>query len=258
MKNRWHLQMERVPLPFYMEEDPHRRSRFPETNWALVERAAGTDENDRSVALSDLCSLYWPPIYAYIRSQGAAPHDAEDLTQDFFSDFICNSPLARADPDKGRLRSYLLKSVKHFLISEHRKGVRQKRGGGVKPLSLDAGEGEARCHQIAADDPDPDRVYDRLWAATLMEQVMRRLRDRYEAKGNLKAFDRMCRYIRNEPVDNDLRNLAADFSQSEATVRVALHRLRQRFKAILREEVSATLGIGENLEEELRYLRSVV
>lgn len=241
-----------------MEEDPHDRSRFPETNWDLVKRAAGIDEKCCSVALSDLCSLYWPPIYAYIRSQGATAHDAEDLTQDFFSDFISKSFLVRADPDKGRLRSYLLKSVKHFLISEHRKGGRQKRGGGVKPLSLDVGEGEAHFYQIAADDPDPDRLYDRLWAATLMEQVMRRLRDRYQAKGTVETFDRMCRYIHNEPVNHDLRNLAAESSQSEATVRVALHRLRQRFKIILHEEVRATLGTGENLEEELHYLRSVV
>lgn len=244
-----------------MQDHTNSHSRFPETRWTLLGRVGSDsdDETERTAALSDICAIYWPPIYAYIRSQGKSSHDAEDLTQEFLYQFVQGEQFSRADQNKGRLRSYLLAAVKNFLITEHRKASRQKRGSGVLPLSLDVGQGESRCLQIASSsDCEPDHIFDRQWATTLMSHVMDQLKSRYHKRDQAELFTKLSQYLRVEPRGESLQKLASELGQTDGALRVALHRLRQRFKTILHNEVRVTLAPGDDFEEEMRHLRSVI
>ena len=232
--------------------------KFPETRWSLVKRIGGSDDPNREKALEEICTIYWPPVYAFLRASGETAHDAEDLTQAFFADFLSRDSFRSADPAKGRLRTYLLSCLKNFLIDEHRKSVRLKRGGGLRPLSLDSGEGEARCLNLATDTSNIDLIFDRQWAITLIENVMLRLRDRYQGPGKAAFYSSLNPYLRVDPDPGTLRSLAAEVDRPEGTIRVALHRLRRRFRDLLEEEVRATLAPGDDFEEEMRFLRSVI
>ena len=216
-------------------------------------RANGGSPEERQRALADLCQLYWPPVYAFIRSGGHTPHDAEDLTQGFFAQFLRRQDFQKTDASRGRLRSYLLAAAKHYLSDERRKEGRQKRGGEVTILSFDAAEAESRC-LMPADDMTSERVYVRQWATTLLENVIQRLEESYVRKEKGPLFEALKPFIMSGADTEKQAEIAKSLDMSDAAVRVAVHRLRQRYAVLLREAVSDTLGPNEDLETELREL----
>ena len=235
-----------------MEEGNSRPKPFPTTQWSLIVRAAADDPAERERALAEICRLYWPPVYAFIRSRGNSPHDAEDLTQGLFAELLERNDFAKADADHGRLRSYLLTAASNHLNSEHRRENRQKRGGGAVLLSFDAVDAESRCHiPELMDDLTPDRVFERQWAITVMEGVVYTLAQRYADKGQTELFNTLKPFINAADIAGPQGSLASQLGMTEQALRVAIHRLRQRYAEVLRQTVKATLGHGENVEEEI-------
>lgn len=247
-----------------MESGKSRPQPFPTTQWTLVERAAAADPVEREAALEEICTRYWPPVYAYIRARGHTPHDAEDLTQDFFAELLQRNDLGKADATVGRLRSYLLTAAKNHLVNSHRHGTRLKRGGGAVMLSIDAAQAEARCViPEPVDDLTSDRVYERQWALTLMEGVVAELESRYAQKGRGDLFQALKPFITATAAAPAAGGAPAatavshQLGMSDTAFRVATHRLRQRYADLLRKTVRATLGRGIDEEAEIRHLMTV-
>jgi RNA polymerase sigma-70 factor (ECF subfamily) len=243
-----------VRLPLVEERNSTYKS-FPDTQWTLVLRANEGKPGDRQRALADLCQAYWPPVYAFIRSRGYRPHDAEDLTQGFFAQFLRRDDFEKTDPSKGRLRSYLLGAAKHFLTDEYRRESRQKRGGDVQVLSMNATEAEARCHiPEPADEHTPERIYARQWATTLLENVIQDLEARYVKENKEALFHALKPFIMPGRDASKQAEIAQELGKSDSAVRVAIHRLRQRYGVLLRETVAQTLSPEEDLDLELQQL----
>lgn len=241
-----------------MEEGYQRHPSFPTTQWSLILRATATDPTEREKALADIFKLYWLPVYAFIRSRGNSPHDAEDLTQSLFVTLIEREDFAKVDAAYGKLRSYLLAVAKNLLASEIRKQQRQKRGGDHIILSIDAEKAEQRClMNDLADNLSPDRIFERQWAITVMEQVIINLETRYQEKGQQIIFQTLKPFISLGSPAASQAELARQLGLSEQAFRVTLHRLRQRYKDELHRVVRATLGSEDNLEEELNHLLRV-
>lgn len=241
-----------------MDREDCRFNPFPTTRWSLILRVADGNEEDRKDALAEICGLYWLPIYSFIRNQGRAPHDAEDLTQEFFAHFLTRDHFARPEAERGRLRSYLLASVRHFLANEHRKETCQKRGGSFHHLSIDAAQGETRyLFLIESEELSPDQIFDRQWAVCLLESVLFKLERHYREAGQGEIFTRLSPFIRID-IDPPVQSEAADaLGMSQGALRVAVHRLRQRYRKLLVEELSITVECEADLEEELEYLKAV-
>ncbi len=238
-----------------MQAGRPRVSPFPTTQWSLVVRAASTDPAERETALAEICARYWPPVYAFIRSRGHSPHDAEDLTQGLFAELLERNDFARADASHGRLRSYLLTSATNHLASEWRRQRRLKRGGNAVLLSIDATDAEKHCLiPEPVDELSPDRVFDRQWAITVMEQVVRGLEERYEKKGQLELFHALKPFINLSEVPAAQGDIAQRLGMTSQAFRVALHRLRQRYADHLRETVCDTIGKDESVESEIGHL----
>lgn len=239
--------------------DGNTRSKpFPTTRWNLISRVSGTDPGDRERALEEICGLYQPPVRAYIRNFGYSLHDADDLTQGFFAEFLRGDHFSRPDPARGSLRGYLRMAVKRFLASEHRRAGRQKRGGHFTMVSMDADPG-LMLNRI--DDleslPTPDLAYERQWATTLLQNVLDRLESHYRENGQETLYARLSPFVRTDAEAPAQRELAEALGLSEGTLRVAVHRLRQRYRKILLDEIAATLEPGADVEAELKYLRSL-
>lgn len=246
-------------LSSFMSSEFSDRARFPVTSWSLISRASGSDLNDREKALEEVCRLYWPPIYAYIRAQGHKTHDAEDLTQAFFEELLGKDKIAKADQSRGRLRSYLLGTLKHFLADEHRKGRRLKRGGAESAVRIDLLTKESIGDLIQANPKlTPDLLYDRLWTMRIMETALDEVRDRYRDKGQEELFDQLNPWMKQPEPGFDLAVAARNLGMSEAAVKVAAFRLRQRYGKCLRKVVAETLEPGSDPGEELRYLISTL
>lgn len=238
-----------------MDEGQSRQQAFPTTQWSLILRVTGGDPLERQKALEEICTLYWPPVYAFIRSRGHPPHDAEDLTQGFFADLLKRNDFAKADAALGRLRTYLLASVQNLLTSEFRRGRAQKRGGGAVILSLDVAKAEADCWIPEPTDAlTPERVFERQWALTVMEQVVVRLEEYYRNKGQAELFAALKPCLMRDDAACLQVDLAARLGLSESALRVKLHRLRKRYGDVLREEVGATLRPEESVADEIRHL----
>ncbi|MBK8039225.1 MAG: sigma-70 family RNA polymerase sigma factor [Verrucomicrobiaceae bacterium] len=238
-----------------MDPGNSRLKPFPTTQWSLIMRAAAVDPADREKALAEICELYWPPVYAFIRSRGNSPHDAEDLTQGLFAELLERNDFARADANHGRLRSYLLTAASNHLNSAHRRENRQKRGGGAVLLSFDAVDAEARCLiPEPMDDLTPDRVFERQWAITVMEGVVSLLAQRYADKGQTELFNALKPFINTTESLSPQTELAQRLGMTDAALRVAIHRLRQRYGEVLRQTVKTTLGHGENVDDEIACL----
>lgn len=230
---------------------------FPETRWTLIGRARDSaTEGERARALSDLCKIYWPPVFSFIRSSGYSPHDAEDLTQGFFARFLDRNDFADRDASQGRLRSYLISSVKNYLASEARKRGRIKRGGRLPALATEGNRGGSYFGRDAepADELTPDRVFERQWAITLLECVVKALAIRYERDGNAELFCQLKDFIVPQAENPSTQKIAAHLGMNESAVRVAIHRLRLRYRECLLEAVGDTLAPGESAEDELKHL----
>jgi RNA polymerase sigma factor (sigma-70 family) len=230
---------------------------FTTTHWSVVLEAQGESPAAHG-ALEKLCRTYWRPIFVFVRRQGVSLEDAEDLTQGFFALLLERRDLSNVRKEKGRLRSYLLASVKNFLADEWRRSLAVKRGKGQLVIPLD----ELRdSHHIDVDRADrltPDQIYDRRWALTVLEQVLARLREEYRSAGNVRFFERMKKMLMDEPGRPSQAEIASEFEMTENAVKQAYHRFRQRYQLLLRDEIANTVAIPSDVEDELRHLIAVV
>ncbi len=231
-----------------------RGSAFVTTHWSVVLAAGRSDTTLAQAALEQLCRNYWQPLYAYVRRTGHAREEAEDLTQEFFARLLAQNAVARADPARGRFRSFLLVSLKHFLANEWEKSRAQKRGGGARLLPLEFDTAETRCAQPVAPGDSPDRAYDRHWALALLEVVLGGLRREYRDAGREDLFLGLKDTLSGGRGEIPYRELAARLGLSEGAVKVAAHRLRQRYRELLRAEVANTVAQPGEVEEELKAL----
>ena len=234
--------------------EPAPRPAFVTTHWSLVVSAGRNDTPNARNALEKLCRAYWFPIYAFVRRQGHNPHDAQDLTQEFFMRLLEKKQLAVVDPAKGRFRSFLLASLKHFLANEWHKARAQKRGGGQVPIPIDASTAESKCGLDPADHLTAEKIYERRWALTLLDQVLRRLRDEYTRDGKENLFEQLKPTLTEASRSVRYAEIAARLGTSEGAVKVAVHRLRQRYREVLRAEIADTVASPGEVEDEIRNL----
>ena len=227
---------------------------FVTTHWSVVLKAGRNDTTHARAALEQLCRHYWQPLYAYVRRSGYSREQAEDLTQEFFARLLAQNSVARADPARGRFRSFLLASLKHFLANEWEKAHARKRGGGAQILSLEFDTAETYCLQPAAPGDTPDRAYDRQWGVALLAVVLQRLHKEYADTGREGLFLGLKDTLSGGRAEIAYRELGAGLELSEGAVRVAAHRLRRRYRELLREEIANTVAGPGDIEEELKQL----
>ena len=234
------------------------RPAFVTTHWSVVLSARQKDSPQSAAALETLCRTYWYPLYAYVRRQGHSPPDAQDLTQEFFARLLQKDYLKAAAREKGRFRTFLIVALKRFLANEWDRGHAQKRGGGQPLLSLDTELAEERYRVEPAEGATADRIFERRWALTLLERTMTRLREEFTAAGKAEEFKRLKTCLTAERGEISYAEIAGALGQSEATVRVTVHRLRKRFRELFREEIAHTVSSAEEIEGEVRYLMGVL
>lgn len=229
---------------------------FPNTRWSVV-LAARQPSPEAAAAMEDICRAYWYPLYAYVRRCGHSAHDAQDLTQEFFCRLLEKRWLDSADRDKGRLRTFLIVALKNFMSNEWRRASARRRGGGQAHLQLDTAFAESR---FAADAQSlaPDETFDRQWALTLLDLTVNRLREEFSEAGKPDDFDALKSCLMAGRGAIDYAEVAARLRTSEGAARVAVHRLRKRFRVIYREEISQTLAEGADLDAELHHLASAL
>lgn len=221
--------------------------------------AAGKGDSAQAAeALEQLCRTYWYPLYAFVRRQGNEAHDAEDLIQDFFARFLARQYFDRSDPARGRFRSFLLACMKNFLAEQHRYAGRLKRGGGQSLISWDSQTAEERYRLEPADPDTPDKVYDRRWALTLLENAMARLGNEQSAGGKQKVFALLRDCLWGEDSGMGYAEMAVRLGMTEGALKVAAHRLRRRYRELLREEVAQTVATGDEIDAELRHLIAAI
>lgn len=233
-----------------------REDLFLTTRWTLVRRARASDTTGAHAALAELCQTYWPPLYAYVRRSGRSPHDAEDLTQGFFVRLFRLDSLSQVSRERGKFRAFLLASLKHFLSDERDFSGAQKRNEKLT-LSLDTAAAEDRYRAVPDNALTPDQVFERRWAMTLLETVMERLRREYEATGRGELFSALRFAIAGEKGANSAE-LAKQLGLSDEAIRVAIHRLRQRYRKALREELAHTVSSEAEVLDELRELQRIL
>jgi RNA polymerase sigma factor (sigma-70 family) len=230
---------------------------FTTTHWSVVLEARG-DSPAAQDALEKLCRTYWRPIYSFVRRQGVAREEAEDITQGFFALLLERRDLTTVRKEKGRLRSYLLASLKNFMADESRHAMAVKRGKGQRLIPLEEIRERERIDVERSDRLTADQIYERRWAFTVLEQVMARLRDEYRSAGNLRFFDQMKKMLMDEPDRSSQAKVASEFDMTENAVKQAFYRFRQRYQTLLREEIAHTVATPGDIEDELRHLISVV
>src|SRR5437763_9612749 len=239
------------------ENAVHGPAAFTTTHWSVVLEAQGESPAAQE-ALEKLCRTYWRPIYSFVRRQRGGTEDAEDITQSFFALLLERKDLNSVRKEKGRLRSYLLTSVKNFLADEARYAMAIKRGKGQRLIPLDDIQERERIDVERSDRLTADQVYERRWALTVLEQVMSQLRDEYRSSGNLRFFEQMKKMLMDEPDRPSQAQIASEFDMTENAVKQAFYRFRQRYQTLLREEISHTVAMPSDIEDELRHLIAVV
>ncbi len=227
---------------------------FATTRWTVVLAAGRRHTPQSDGALEELCRTYWFPLYAYVRRRGHGKEDAEDLTQEFFARFLGKNFLGTVASEKGKFRAFLLASLKHFLANEWDKSQAQKRGGGAAPLSLDWQTADTQFQVAAANEPSPDQAFDREWALALLAKVIGRLQKECAAEGKNKLFDQLKIFLTTGKGAVSHAAAAKNLGMDETAVRVAVHRLRKRYRTLLREEISQTLADELQVAEEMRAL----
>lgn len=230
---------------------------FVSTHWSVV-AAAGADTTQARAALENLCRTYWYPLYAFTRRLGHLPEDAEDAVQSFFTECIEKNYLAAADESKGRFRSFLLVMLKRFLAKQWHKSTAKKRGGGAALVELDALSAEQRYAVEPVQRLGPEELYERRWALSLLETVLRRLEEEQREGGRYKIFKQLKETLVSSARGTPYAALGEKLGMSEAAVKVAVHRLRERYRALLDIEIANTVASREEIDEERRYLLSVL
>ena len=231
---------------------------FVTTRWTVVLAAQDSAGPQSGEALEKLCRAYWYPLYAYVRRLGHQTADAEDLTQEFFARLLAKEWLASADREKGRFRTFLVVALKRFLANEWDRVHRDKRGGHALHFPLDTELAEARYQSEPALNLTADRIYERRWALTLLESTMNRLREEFGQANKAAEFERLKVFLTADKSAIAYAGVARDLGINEGAARVAVHRLRRRFREVFREEVAHTVAGSEEVDEELRYILSAV
>ncbi len=227
---------------------------FATTHWSLVVSAGKPGGEEAREALSSLCQHYWFPLYAYVRRRVPGLHEAQDLTQEFFVRLLEMNTLARAAPERGRFRSFLLASLDNFLANEWDKARAKKRGGGAQALPLDLSTGESRLNLEPAHNLTPQRLYEREWTLTLLGLAMNRLQADCESTGKLRQFELLKGALAGGGESMSYASIAAELEMTEEAVRQAAHRLRKRYREFLRAEVAQTVSDPSEVDEEIRSL----
>jgi len=237
---------------------PPRHAAFVTTHWSVVVKAGLSNTPRAHQALSHLCETYWYPLYTYVRKRGYSPEDAQDRTQEFFARLLERNWVADADQEKGRFRSFLLTAMTRFLADEWDKARAQKRGGGVPPVPLQFDMAETRYGIEPADNLTPERSFERRWALTLLEEVLKRLQAEYGEEDRANLFAALNPCLVGERTSQPYAELATRLGMTEAAVKSAVHRLRQRYRQLLRDEIAQTVASPDEVDEELRQLFAVL
>jgi RNA polymerase sigma-70 factor (ECF subfamily) len=224
----------------------------------VVLTAAGSDSREAFAALEELCRTYWYPLYAFARRTGCPPEDAKDLTQGFFAILLEKQYLNDVNPGRGRFRSFLLASFKHFMANRRDRDRTQKRGGGRTLVPLQIEDGETRYSLEPVDDLTPERVYERRWALTLLGRALARLREEHVAAAKLELFEELKGSLAGGRGTVTLAEIGARIGMSEGAAKVAAHRLRRRYRRLLRQEIADTVATPDQIDDELRHLLNVV
>ncbi|MEY2411322.1 MAG: hypothetical protein QOF48_3992 [Verrucomicrobiota bacterium] len=227
---------------------------FRTTHWSIVLQAGHEPSPAANSALEILCRTYWYPLYAFIRRQGNCPHDAEDLTQEFFARFLRLKSLSVVAPHKGKFRTFLLVSLKHFLSDARDRARAAKRGGGKPLLSLDDDDAE---HRYAAELPavlSPENLFDRRWALTVLNNAFARTQAEFSTEDKAAQFDELKVFLSNEAAPGIYEELALKLNMTPGAVGTAVYRLRQRYGELVRAEVANTVGGPADVESELNYI----
>jgi RNA polymerase sigma factor (sigma-70 family) len=230
---------------------------FATTHWSVV-LDAQSESPAAQEALEKLCRIYWRPIFSFVQRQGVGPEEAEDLTQGFFAVLLERRSLSNVRKEKGRLRSFLLGALKHFLADERRRAMAIKRGAGQRLIPLEELSVDERIEMEPADPATAERIYERRWASTVLERVLDLLEDEYRAAGNAALFNSLNQLLPDEPGVPSQADIAAELGMTENAVRQAFHRFRQSYQLLLREEIAHTVSTPGDIEDELRHLISAV
>jgi RNA polymerase sigma factor (sigma-70 family) len=224
---------------------------FPTTRLSMVQAAAGAPSAKSREALADLCRIYWHPLYDYVRRQGHDADEAQDLTQSFIARLLEKNTLQKFQEQRGRFRSFLLASLKHFLANERDSARAQKRGGGQATVPIDSA-------LDPGDNLTPEKAFERQWAMGVLARVLDRLREEFAQAGKSGHFDKLRGHLTGDDDAARYRDLAREMAMTEGAVKVAVHRLRQRFHEALREEISVTVAHPEDIGDEIRYLMAAI
>ncbi len=232
--------------------DPSAGRTFTSTHWSVVVLAGQEHSPQSAAALERLCQAYWYPLYSFTRRQGYGPHEAADLTQDFFSHLLATNALASVSREKGKFRSFLLASLKNLLANEWNRARCQKRGGGVPLFSLDEEAAEGRYQLDPADELTPDKIFERQWAETILSRALEGLRQECDGGEKSRRFDEVKTFLLGEKGTDSLAGAATRLNLSLSAVKALVHRLRRRFRELIRDEISQTVSRPEEIEQEIR------
>jgi RNA polymerase sigma-70 factor (ECF subfamily) len=229
-------------------------SRFATTHWSVIVAAGHRSSPQAREALATLCRTYWYPLYVFIRRHGFSAEESQDLTQEFFVRLLDKEFMAAADREKGRFRSFLLAACKHFLSNERDRSRAKKRGGGRKLISIDAALAEERYRLEPADDLTPEKLFERRWVLTLLDQVLALLKVESIRDGKTQMFEHLKVFLTGDKSQNSYRQVAQALGMTEGAVKVAAHRLRKRYRELLQEEIAKTMNGADSIEDEVREL----
>ncbi len=230
---------------------------FLTTHWSAVVAATGTDSSAAGTALAELCQVYWHPLYVFVRRQGYSPHDAEDLTQEFFAKLLAKNYLATVREEKGKFRSFLLIALKRFLANARDRAMAKKRSGQHTVLRIDSGAAESHYQSEPADTLTAEKLFERRWAQTLLDQVLARLHREYEVAGKAALFTQLRGSLGRRRGSVPYSEMATRLNTTEAAIKMSAQRLRSRYRKLLRAEIAKTVTSSEEIDEEIRYLFAV-
>ena len=231
---------------------------FLTTRWSVIIAAKDEDSPEAFDALETLCRVYWRPLYVYIQSQGHNRQEAEDFTQGFFQRMLEPGFFNQVDRSKGRFRSFLLACLKHYLLDEYKYERRQKRGGGIKPLALDEEVLESELEMIQARETNPDYVFDQRWAFTVLKAALAKLQSEFESQGRQEQFSVLKPLLTGEVTEAKTDLICKKLKMTSNYFRVTLHRLRQRYRELIRHEIAETVSHPSEIDSEMRYLLNVI
>jgi RNA polymerase sigma-70 factor (ECF subfamily) len=240
-------------------ENPTEKSQwFTATHWSVVLLAGANASPQAAEALERLCCAYWYPLYAYVRRQGRSPHDAQDLTQEFFTRLLAGKYLQTVQREKGKFRSFLLAAMNHFLADERDRANAAKRGGGKTLISLDEQDAEDRYQADISTPLSPDRLFEKRWATTLLAQAFQKLRQESIASGKAERFERLKIFLEAGAEPGNYATVGSELGMAANTVAAAVHRLRERYRELVCTEIANTVASREDVQEEMRHLLAVL